>query len=564
MDGNYWTRKHQQGAWTGGMPYGATTARRLSRRRLLAAAAAAAGTGVLIACGGGKDGDKGTTEQAPAGGQAAPTQQTVRIRRSGTLLYALEQNPKDFDPMKSNDVPSNRIVGNVFEGLYKYDDQLKPHPWLAEKIEQPDDVTYIFQIRRGVKFHDGTEMDAEAVKFSMDRVREYKPGPGYKNGQEVAETVAVDKYTFRMVLKDVNTSFPQYLTARLGGVVSPAAVKTMGEDKFNLSPVGTGPFKFVEWRNDAHVRAEKFADYWGKGADGQPLPYLDRVEWRIISEPTARLTALQAGDVHIGAVRDQDVAIVKKDPNLQFAQQAGFNFAGMWLTINRPPFDNRALRQAVAFALDREELIRVIYEGNAEVANGPIPPPLKWAVDPSYKPYTLDLQKAKEKLAEGGRPGGFEFEYWISAGDSQAQQRAELLQAQLGKAGIRMNIQAGDFNGVVIPKMQKHESNAYQLGLSGGVDPDSWVSGAFEKGGGFNFSPYENPRVDELIKAGRRTSNLEERAKIYKEAVRLIVEDVPYIFTHHAAERFTGSKKLQGWYLGYKLTTGYSEFWLNE
>ena len=233
------------------------------------------------------------------------------------------------------------------------------------------------------------------------------------------------------------------------------------------------------------------------------------------------------------------------------------------MTTSRPPFDNKALRQAVAYAIDREEINRAIYEGARQLAHGPIPPSLAWAVDPSYRPYgeKADLEKAKQKLAEGGRPNGFEFEFWIPAGDQRTQQFAELVQAQLAKVGIKMSVEAADFNGVVIPKLMKMESNAYGLGLTGGVDPDQHVSGGFMTGGGFNFFPYSNPQVDELIKKGRATSNLEERARIYKDAVKLIMEDSPYIFAVYTISRFTASKKVKGGFVGIDDTAGYAEFW---
>src|SRR5262249_34842733 len=158
---------------------------------------------------------------------------------------------------------------------------------------------YTFYLRKGVMFHDGTEMDAEACKFSVDRVRDEKNKqyPGYADSKLIADTQVVDKYTFRIVLNDANAAFPSRLTARLGGIVSPTAVKTMGEEKFGTAPVGTGPFKFKEFKNDQYVRVERFDNYWRNGADAKKLPYLDGVEWRIITEPTTRLTALQTGDV---------------------------------------------------------------------------------------------------------------------------------------------------------------------------------------------------------------------------------------------------------------------------
>ena len=513
--------------------------------------------GLLLAgCSKSSGGGGASAGSGPAGSTGG------NVSRGGTLLVALDQNPKDFDPMVAGDAYSDAVVTNIVEGLYDYDENLKPVPWLAESVDLPDNLTYVFHLRKGIKFHDGTEMDADAVKFSVDRVRNSPKSPGFSDGKQVADTIVVDKYTFKLTLSEPFAPLPSRLTGRLGGIVSPAAVKAMGDDGFNQHPVGTGPFRFGEFKSDSYVRVERYDGYWRQGADGKSLPYLDRVEWRVITEPAARLTALQAGDVHISSIRDQDAPIVKKDGNLNYAQQAGRSFAGVMLTIDKPPFDNKALRQAFQFAVDRKEIISAVYEGNREVANGMIPPVLSWAIDPGYQPYTYDPAKAKAKLLEGGKPNGFEFTIWGAAGNSITQQLLELMQAQLAKVGIKMNIELADFNGVVVPKWKNRESNAYSIGITGGVDPDQFVASTFLMGDAFNFFPYDNPQVNDLIKQGRATPDLESRAKIYKLMVPIIMDDSPYVFLTYGIDRYVGNKRVQGWFLGSKATSGYSEFWL--
>jgi peptide/nickel transport system substrate-binding protein len=545
----------------------------LSRRWWLIATMLAIAA-LVAACGGGDDGETTGTQATPgAGGQAAATQaagtqQAANIKRGGTLVAALGNNPKTFDPMLTNDVASSAVQVNIVEGLYKYDENFRPVPWLAEKVDiSPDNTQYTFTLRQGVKFHDGTEMDAEAVKFSMERVKNNPASVRNADARAIAEIAVLDKYTVRVSLNEPFAPFPSRLTAGLGGIVSPKAVREMGDERFGLNPVGTGPFKFGEWQNDNYVRVTKFDGYWKQGADGKALPYLDGVEWRIITEPANRLTAIQSGDVDIFGAntnpRDADLPIIQRDSNLKLDIGPGLGWSGLWLTINKPPFDNKALRQAVAYAIDRTEINNAIYEGRRTIAHGPIPVPLNWAVDPNFKfyPEKADLEKARQKLQEGGQPNGFQFEFWIASGDNLAQQLAELIQAQLAKANIRMNIQAADFNGVVIPKLMKQESNAYGLGLTGGVDPDQHVGNAFATGAGFNFFPYSVPRVDELVKQGRAISDIEQRAAIYKELTRIIVEDAPYIWHTYSNEYVVANKKVQGTYLGSKATTGYSEYW---
>ena len=515
-----------------------------------------------------------TTATSAAGGSiavitptAAAQQQT--IRRGGTLLVAMEVNPKDFDPMVSGDAYSSAVSSSVTEGLYKINDKIEPEPWLAEKVDiSTDGLTYTFTMRRGVMFHDGTELDAEAVKFSIDRVRDEKNKkyPGYNDGQLISETTVVDKYTFKLVLKEPASPFPTRLTGRLGGIVSPKAVREMGDEQFNKTPVGTGPFKFKEFKSDTSVRVEKFDNYWRNGADGKKLPYLDAVEWRIITEPATRFTALQTGDVHISSIRDQDKPLAQADKNLDYAQQPGFAFTGFSFNIKDAPFDNKALRQAVQYALDRDEIVKAVFENNRVAGALPVPIPMEWAYDKNYKGYTFDLSKAKEKLKEGGKPDGFEFTAWIGSGSSVTRQLYDLMQVQLAKVGIKMKIEEGDFNGVVVKKWQNNDADGgtYGISWSTGVDPDGLLTNLFTKSGSFNFNKFDNAKVDELINQARRVSSKEERAKLYREMLPLLMEDSPYLVLCYGIERHVGQKKVQGWSLGPKATTSYSEYWLKE
>jgi peptide/nickel transport system substrate-binding protein len=509
-------------------------------------------------------GDDDDSSGKSAGQPTTAATQAPQVKRGGTLIATVSANPKVFDPMVYTDAYSGTVVSQVFETLVRYDKDVAPQPWLAEKWTQPDDVTYIFTLRKGVKFSDGTDLDAEAVRFSMERVRNFKSGPAYADSQNITDVVVVDPLTVKIVIKEANAPFINYLSTRLGTIVSPTAVKTMGDEKFGLNPVGTGPFKFKEFKSDAYVRLEKNANYWRTGVDGKPLPYLDGVELRVMTESTSRLTALQTGDVHVADVTDADLAIVKKDSNLVWKQQAGFSWGSFMLMDNKPPFDNKALRQALSYSIDRDEIIRVIFEGNREYGNGPIPPPHGWALDPTYKPYTLDLVKAKAKLAEGGKPDGFEFTGYFAAGDSLTQRLAELVQAQLAKANIKMKIEYGDFNGVVVAKARAGDPGLFGISFNCSTDPDPCVASWYWSKGGFNYQNYSNPAVDDLILQARRVSDREKRATLYKQVVKLIMDDAPTIFHTYGVVRFTGSKKVQGWTIGPALNSGYSDYWLSE
>jgi ABC-type transport system substrate-binding protein len=285
----------------------------------------------------------------------------------------------------------------------------------------------------------------------------------------------------------------------------------------------------------------------------------------VISEPSVQMTAIQTGDVHIAsAIRDQDVALLKRDNNVAVLEAASPSHTGMWITLTRAPLNNKALRHAVAHAIDREEINRAIYEGSATIANGPMPPPFTWARDQSYAPFPYDQAKAKALLAEGGQPNGFEFTAWFGSGNSQIQQLAELLQAQLTKVGIKMNAEFADFNGVIRPKMVAGEGQAYVYNSSCAyIDPSNCMR-FFLPGNATNFSKYDNPRATELLNTALRSTNREERGRIYKDVQRVIVDDAPIIYFVYPVTRTITAKKVQGAFVGSKYTQGYSEFWLSN
>jgi peptide/nickel transport system substrate-binding protein len=468
--------------------------------------------------------------------------------------------------MTSSDAYSGYVTAEVFDGLVNLDESYKPVGWLADSWDiSSDSKSYTFHLHKGIKFHDGTDFNAQAMKFSMDRIRTNKASVGYTDCGDniVTDTKVVDDFTFQLTLNDVNAPFLTKLTGRCGAAVSPTAVQKMGDDAFALNPVGTGPFKFLEWKKDDHFTVVRWDNYWKMGADGKLLPYLDKVNWRVITDDNVRLQALLTGELDFSSsIVDKDLDTVKATPDLVFQQQPGFGWSGFMLNVSKAPFNNKALAQALAYATDRDEVNRVIFKGYRSVADvGVIPPPLAWAVDPTYKPYTYDPAKAKAKLAEGGQPNGFSFTYLADTSNQVAQQTAELLQAQYKKVGIDMKIESATFNDVVIPRSQKGDFEAAGVTITGGVDPDNWIYNTFKTGQFFNLPHLSDQKIDDLADQGRRETDINKRADIYKQANKLVMDYSPWIMTAYSQSRFVGRKVVQGWVLGSKATTGYAEYW---
>ena len=450
-------------------------------------------------------------------------------QRGGTLRVGLLGDFTTMDPHMSTSTEDRDLYYQLYSPLLALDANLKITPELAESWEQPDAVTYVFRLRKGVKFHDGSDLTAEAVKWNFDRI--LNPATGSIRRSELASIKSVDvvdPLRVRLTLKEPDATLLAALSDRAGMIVSPAAVEKHGKD-FARYAVGTGPFQFVEWVKDDHLTVRRFPGYWKAG-----LPYLDEVVYKGIPDNTVKLTALRTGTLDlIDDLPPKDIAATRANPKLRVVETPGLGYRRIELNHTRPPFNNKALRQAVAWAINRDAIHRAVFFGAGAPAQGPISPS-SWAYEavPGFG-STPDLGKVKEKLAEGGQPNGFRFTLMV-VNNSVAQKQAEIIQDNLKRAGITMEIallEVGAFD----EKRKALQFDAAEGRWSGRVDPDGNMFLHMVTGAGNNWGKYSNPRMDELLRAARATPSQTERKRLYGEAVRLIVDDVPIIFLHHDA-----------------------------
>src|ERR1051326_8896207 len=516
---------------------------KMSRRQLLHGAQLAAGgiglAAVLAACG--RPGDASSpTSAAPTVGPAgagtsgaqtgqttAPAAATGAPKKGGMLQAAQTNENATLDPLTSGFVSERQAYYNMYDSLVAIDKDLKIIPNLAESWETPDTTTYIFHLRKGVKFHDGTDFNADAVKFNLDRYLNDEKSARKGEINFIKSTDVVDPNTVKVTMKQPFAPFLASLVDRAGMMLSPTAVKAGGAD-FSRKPVGagTGALKFVEWVNNDHLTLERSPNYWQKDADGNQLPYLDRIIFRPITDTTVLLTNLRTGNVDATyAIAPKDVASVKADSEVVLQMTPGLSFDAFEFNTQAPPFDKKELRQAVSEALDREQIRTTIFFGTTQVGYGPIAPS-SWAFDPDLKPYTASVDKAKQYLAAGGRPDGFEFEYKLGAGNPVGLQLLQLVKDQLAKAGITLNItqldaptiqaqvRAGDFQGT-----------AYNW--SGRIDPDGNIYNQLHTGGGLADTKYSSPQVDDLLDQTRAASDQAQRKTVFQQAQKLFVEDAP-------------------------------------
>ncbi len=493
------------------------------------------------------------TTAAGATTAAATTAATAAVapgKPGGTLRVALQAELGRLDPASSGQFVERQVFYNMYDSLVAADPNLKIVPALAESWEiSSDGKVYTFKLRKGVKFHDGTDFNADAVKYNMDRYKTLEGSVRKSDLDPVATIEVVDPYTVKFNLKAPNAPLLATLVDRAGMILSPAAIQKAGADIVR-APIGagTGPFKFVEWKKDDHLTLERNPNYWKKDSAGNQLPYLDKVIYRPIADDTVRVTNLKTGDIDvIDTVPSQNVEDLRKSTDLNYKDIPSTAYAGIRLNATAEPFNNKALRQAVAYGIDSSAILKTVFFGVGALANGPIPPS-SWAYDPTFKPYTHDVAKAKAKTAEGGKASGFTFKLQVTAGSPVNQQLAELIRDELSEAGITMEIEQLEF-ATIVNNTRDKKYQAALIGWSGRIDPDGNMYAHFKTGGSFNDSGYSNAQVDALLEKARVTSDQNERKAAYQEAQKIIMDEAPYPLYYHAPSFQAVNKKVQNFLL---------------
>ncbi len=534
--------------------------RRLVLRGIAAAGASGALGALLAACGGGSSPTATPAATRPAAtaaattgaasaaapatvssgsaaagaATAAPTTAATQAasaagtpKKGGTLTASISNENATLDPLTSGFLSERELYYNMYDSLVAIDTSLKIVPNLAESWETPDPKTYIFHLRKDVKFHDGTDFNADAVKFNLDR---YLTDKTSRRASEISfiQTMDVtDPYTIKITLKQPFAPFLANLVDRAGMMLSPKAIQAGGAD-FSRKPVGagTGAFKFVEWVTNDHMTMERNPNYWKKDAAGNQLPYIDKIIWKPITDATVLLTNLKTGDVQAAyTIAPKDVASVKGGGDVALTTAPGLNFNAFEFNTQKPPFNKKELRQAVAEAMDRDQINKTVYFGTWQVGQGPIPPS-SWAFNPDLKVYTGSVDKAKQYLQAGGMPSGFTFDYEGVSGSPVALQFYQLLKDQLAKAGITMNIITVE-SVKAQDDAQKGNFMVEDYGWSGRIDPDGNTYNQLHTGGSLSDTKYSNPQVDDLLDKARASSDQNERKSLYQQAEKIIVDDAP-------------------------------------
>lgn len=487
-----------------------------------------------------------------------------------TLVIAIGADQTGMDPQTVQNNESGFVMSTIYDSIVNY----KPGssevgPGLAESWTiSSDGKVYTFKIRRGVKFHDGTPMNARTVAEDLDRA--INPNnPCYvlnrkvdtyddftfgsvKDGNVVKMDVP-DDYTLRFTLPKPNAPFLSSLAMVWQGIVSPAATKQYNCDA-GQHPVGTGPFKFVEAVRNDHITVDANPNYWG----GKPK--VDRIIFRIIPESATRVLALERNEVQILAdVLPADYARIEKNSALKLYRQAGLTILGVAMSNDLGPFKDKRVRQAMNYAVDKDAINKGLYGGATTSSQGI--PPVLWGYAKNVQPYPYDVNKAKALLKDAGFPNGFSTEMMVSANPRGynpigGAKLGEAVQGYLTKVGVNVKISQFEW-GAYLDRFRHQPWEGFAIaGWSGdNGDPDNFLGDLFEFDTASNkprvndTARHHNPEYDKLMEQGRETTDQAKRVQIYEKANQILHDDAAWIFINHTNQVRATRANVKGYQL---------------
>ncbi len=461
------------------------------------------------------------------------------------LIEGSGAEPSVLIPMLATDSTSHDVAGLIFNGLVKYDTDLGVIGDLAESWDiSPDGLVITFHLRQDVKWTDGVEFTADDVMFGFNTILDEKTPTAYREDYlQVRKAEVLDKYTFRVTY---GKPFAPALTTWGNLVILPKHLlegKDITESDFKRNPVGMGPYRLTKWTSGQDVTLSSNRDYF------EGRPYIDRYIYKIIPDRATMFLELQTGGVDmmgltpIQYTKQTDTDFFRN--NFQKFRYPVFSYTYLGFNLKYPLFQDKRVRQAIAHAIDKEEIVDVVLFGLGTPSTGPYVPNT-WPYNPNVKKYDYNPGKAKQLLKEAGwedsdgdgivdRDGSpFEFTILTNMENRLRMNTATIIQWRLNKIGMKVEIKAIEWSTFINYFIHKKRFQAVIIGWSIGIDPDQydiWHSSK-TRDREFNFVSYANIEVDELLEKGRRTFDIEERKKAYFRIQEILADELPYIFLY--------------------------------
>lgn len=442
------------------------------------------------------------------------------------LVVTMATMPLSLDPIDTDDKPSARINAQIFEELFKLDESLNIVPSLAESWSFVDATTLKIMLKKGIKFHNGLEVKAEDVEFSICRAAKSSV---YSYMLHVISNVeASDDYTVVVKLKNPFVPILAHLANFCTSIVSKAEIEKVGEEAHRRAPIGTGPFKFGKWiskRFTTSVELLRFDEYHGKAS------LIENISFKSIPESSLRISEVERGRVDIAYdIFTEDIERIKATSKAVIVKSHDFSVSGLGFNCQHPPFDNILVRRAVCHGVNRDEIMKKVYDGEGTLSNGPISPKIWGSAHDKLVPFEYDVKKAKTLLKEAGYEHGFKAKIF-------ATERLERLNVAMI---IQNNLKLLNIDCEIVVIEWSEFLRLVSVGIDG-MFLFNWVAITgdadyalhqlfyYSKKGG-NYLAYSNMKVNELLDEGRQEFDLDKRKQIYFEAQKLICSDAPCLF----------------------------------
>ena len=469
-------------------------------------------------------------------------------RYGGTLRAGMQTDPVGLDPHITTATATRNMMENVYDTAVQVDPTLRIVPGLATSWQtSADGLTWTFTLRGNVKFHNGRALTADDLVYSLNRIRDPKTKSPRATDFAVIETVtATGPLTAAVRLKQPFSPLLAKLASSLNVIVPHEVVEKDGD--LNTQVVGTGPFRFAEYTPQQHLVLVRSGDFWGYDTTGRRLPYIDRIEFNFYPDAVARTTALRTGNVDwIEYVPSSEVQSLRGDPNVQVVGGLSANFRGLYINNTAAPFNNVKVRQAMAWAVDRKQIVDTALFGvGGVVATGTTIPPGNYYAMAKNVYSKVDVDKGKQLMAEAGFANGVDAELYVTSTYDFLRTPAELVQAQMAKIGVRLKIVAADWSVYLPTVLGKHYALTV-LGASGQADPDDFLYNNFHTGAGLNAMGYSDPQFDKLVEQGRAVSGDAQRRAIYQQAQQRLQDTVPMVFLFYSTQYEAMRRNVRGY-----------------